>query len=416
MRHKTTSILAFEYLNPKDRENVFDSYLLTLPFLLKIISNTIHSWNNNPAEMGGDLTQLTLYIQALEATLLEKKGQLSRDVKKGISLIKSSLVRLSSTVLNRGVHLGTWGDHRVLSPLLQCALMLQTVSLSRDRESLICPDLTAKIIIPYAKKLLYRLTKHTDHSSLVTQIGIIDPWTVLSFLIAFLAASKDLAEDDIDAIRCLIWKYTPKLLNSDSNVLSSSIQWSIIIIGLSGLIPWHVTNKADENSSHAVDSEFEQMCIRRRIEFVSDKTRLNVFKVWKEKFQDISEPKKSIPFMPSNRFALLNKIKFSIQNYHLNPDEFVKHTTQLYGQMITKLDPEVLRLHIIIGGFSTSGKSTICQALIQSGAPVSILPRITTRTIRSDHPEIHLFKSVSRDSFNDLLERGMLVAPHELWG
>lgn len=212
------------------------------------------------------------------------------------------------------------------------------------------------------------------------------------------------------------WQYTPTLLISDSNILSSSIQWSIILVGLSGLIPCYVSNGSNVNKHCSVDSEFERMCMQRGIEFVSDKVRFDVFKVWKEKFQSIPVDKKTSPLMPSNRFAVLSKIKFSIQNYQLNPDEFSRHTEHLYGQMVTKLDPEILRLHIIVGGFSTSGKSTMCNALIQSGAPVSVLPRITTREIRSDHPESHLFKSVSRQDFNVLLEGGMLIAPHELWG
>ena len=80
------------------------------------------------------------------------------------------------------------------------------------------------------------------------------------------------------------------------------------------------------------------------------------------------------------------------------------------------LSNKIGRLHILLSGYGSSGKSTICDFLEKLSKVVKIIKRPTTRSFSPDFEELNRYDPISANEFSSLVSHKKIIAAHTLWG
>lgn len=411
LRHDTATILAFEFLHPEDRDPILEASLPAMLQLLVRIESELRTLT--PEELGGDLAQVALYVQLLPSLVSNHAWAKTADVQSILASIDASALRLCGTLLKRGLCLGTWGNEKVLSPMLQSAMLLSSARLARDA-SLMGP-LFKDIVLPHAQSIIQWCSDFgVAERPQLTSIGAVDPWTALAFAIAALSIGPVFSERERTVLKSVLERSADQWRCVDASLTASTIQWSVILKGLSPVIHWRNDAEKEKCCDVFRDPHFGRVCHQRRLILDGTVKSDDACRIWKEKFQ-CKAVKMEPGLVPPRHFAFLNRMRAAIGVGDWVDKDFIDHVRLMYGEMSVILDPDILRVHVLLAGFSTAGKSTVGRRLCECGMPGVILPRVTTRIVEATHEERAFFIPVALDEFKRRRDAGELVAPHDLW-
>jgi guanylate kinase len=146
---------------------------------------------------------------------------------------------------------------------------------------------------------------------------------------------------------------------------------------------------------------------------LSKKARGIVLDVWRENYACGATGSGMSSSVVSARWRLANYLREHRESCKWGISECERHIDDAYGDLFARSGCEHRRLHVIVCGFSTCGKSTLCDSLEKAFPGVAIMRRATT--LREPSPdEAERFVVCDREVFMQGVIRSEIVAAHKL--
>lgn len=429
VRHNATSVLAYECL-PKEAKDLdtYDNVALYYKHF-RTIDYAFKDWQKQEYLVSVDVAIIAAYASAVLSIISSTSNDSQDYITEGEMEFRSTLeiklkrhkifenfIAIITEFAKSGVDVGTYGEKRVLSPFLQYAMFLHVAALVRSKN----PQYEGSVLLTEAAVSLCRELVKSIEGVLnnnyidVNNMGIIDPWTLICCSIAGLNFEDMLKRDENDKLRAVLHHGLRSWNSKNTSLFCTTIHWSILVQYLRSVLSKFGTTMASYNLGSG-----NSYLLRRMpwLNYFPDFVKKYLEAVWTEKF-GIFEDKGSEIWGNSmrNRIIIQSLLKKKISNQIMSSNEYTEHVNQFFPNYTLSLRPEIRRVHVLLAGYSTSGKSTVCDFLRSETPIVYVMKRATTRPGPYGTIDGQSCSRVDIDDFNNMCENGEIVACHELWG
>lgn len=429
-RHNATCMLAYNFLPKNHKYLPKDEAFQYQNELTNQIQLMIKNFLNEKKEVSTDIAQIASYVLML-ASIFDRTESTKivdstndpfyndhYELSKANKLFEM-IGEFINEILNRGVKVGTWGDQRVISPLLQTTMLIHTAISSYHSVN---KNLNATGLYNLAKKFSIEYTETLSSLNLLklprlTNIGLIDPWSLISFAIASLEFKNQLSQAKIESINKLLEIGIRNWEKDHSHIYSNTIHWSIIL-HTNNHLNFNTILENDKNLDRLIKNNSDLFKRWERCGFFNLPTRIQqkLYKSSSDKFVFNVSNLKNLASVKCSRAIVSNYLKVSINEYEWSDNDFNKHILKIYKNIDLRLAPKIEKLHIFISGYGSSGKSTICDFLEKLSNAVKIIKRPTTRKFSPDFEELERYDPISESDFSNLISNESILAEHNLWG